>query len=108
MPAFIGALGDLGWREGQSIAFEYRFAEQRYELFPVLARELAELDVDLIPVTAGTTAAFAAKQVKTTTPILALVVADPVKFGMVWSFARLRGKFTALSNPLAEWASSWN
>ena len=93
MPSFIATLRDLGWRQGQTLAFEYRFAEQRYERFPELARELAELDVDLILVTAGTTAALAAKQATATIPILALVVADPVKFGLVSSFARPGGQW---------------
>jgi len=103
MPAFIATLRDLGWREGQSFAFEYRFAEQHYERFPDLARELAELDVDLILVTAGTNAALAAKQSTATIPILAVGVGDPVKFGLVSSFARPGGNVTALSQPIAEW-----
>src|SRR6266849_5083562 len=38
----------LGYREGQSIAIEYRYAEGNYERLPVLAAELVWLKVDII------------------------------------------------------------
>jgi putative ABC transport system substrate-binding protein len=103
MPVFIGALRDLGWSEGKAVAFEYRWAEQHYERFPALARELVELGVDLIVVTSGVTAALAAKQATATIPILAIGVADPVKFGLVASFARPGGNVTGFMAPLADW-----
>src|SRR5215217_7972784 len=55
---FIEALRDLGWTEGRTVSFEYRFAEQRYERFPDLARELVAAEPDLIVVAAGVTAAL--------------------------------------------------
>ena len=100
---FIEALGDLGWIEAKTIAFDYRWAEQRYERFPALARELVELGVELITVTAGVTAALAAKQATTTIPILAVAVADPVRFGLVASFSHPGGNVTGIVQPLAHW-----
>ena len=100
---FIAALRDLGWSKGRNLAIEYRWAEQRYERFPALASELVALGVDLIVVTAGVTAALAAKQATATIPILAVGIADPVKFGLVASFARPGANVTGLMQPLANW-----
>ncbi|MDR6861387.1 ABC transporter substrate-binding protein [Variovorax guangxiensis] len=100
---FIATLRDLGWIEAKTVAFDYRWAQQRYERFPALARELVKLGVDLIMVTGGVTAALAAKQATTTIPILAVAVADPVKFGLVASFARPGGNVTGIAQPLADW-----
>ncbi len=80
------------------MAFDYRWADQRYDRFPALAHELVGLGPDLIVVTTGVTAALAAKQATTTIPILAVAVADPVKFGLVASFARPGGNITGLAN----------
>ena len=100
---FIATLRDLGWIEAKTVAFDYRWAQQRYESFPALAQELVNLGVDLIMVTAGVTAALAAKQATSTIPILAVAVADPVKFGLVASFARPGGNVTGIAQPLADW-----
>lgn len=103
MNAFKSALRDLGWIEGQNVTFEFRFANQNYERFPELARELVNSGVDLILVPSGLTAALAAKRATTLIPILAVSVADPVKFGLVDSLARPGGNVTGLSQPLPDW-----
>ena len=101
--AFVAAMGDLGWHEGKEIAYDYRGAEQRYERLPELARELVALNVDLIVVSAGVTAALAAKQATATIPILAVGVADPVKFGLVASLARPGGNVTGIAGAVPDW-----
>jgi hypothetical protein len=53
-------LRDLGYDEGKSHRFEYRFAQGRAERFPALASELVNLPVDLI-VAWGTPASLAAR-----------------------------------------------
>jgi len=103
LSAFVGALRDFGWSEGSTLAIEYRWAEQRYERFEALARELVAAGVDLIVVTAGVTAALAAKQATLTIPILALWSADPVRAGLVASLARPGGNVTGLLAPLPDW-----
>ncbi len=47
-PAFLEGLRDLGWVEGQHVAFERRYAEDRAERFPELAAELVRLQVDVL------------------------------------------------------------
>jgi hypothetical protein len=41
--AFRQALSELGYVENQTIAFEYRFADERVERLPALAAELVRL-----------------------------------------------------------------
>jgi hypothetical protein len=57
--AFRQRLRELGYVEGQNIAFEPRYAHGKTEQLPDLAAELVGLKVDVI-VTAGTQAALAA------------------------------------------------
>ena len=40
----VGSLRDLGWVEGRTVTFEYRWAEQRYERFPELAQNYRVAD----------------------------------------------------------------
>ena len=87
-------LHERGHVEGRNIAFEYRWGS--LEQFPDLAVELVRLKVDLI-VVGSTTAALAAKQATKTIPIVAAVMADPVKDGLVASLARPGGNVTGLT-----------
>ena len=41
-------LHELGWFEGRNITIEARFAKERYDELPELARELVQLKVDVI------------------------------------------------------------
>jgi putative ABC transport system substrate-binding protein len=83
--------------EGTNIAIEYRFAHQRFERLPDLARELIGLPVDVL-VTAVTQASVAAKDNTTTIPIVMAAVADPVGAGLVSSLARPGGNITGTSS----------
>jgi len=103
LQTFVDALRELGWTEGRTVSFEYRWAEQRYERFAELARELVAIEPDLIVVTSGVTAALATKQATTRIPILAVAIADPVKFGLVASLAHPGGNVTGLMQPLPDW-----
>ena len=84
---FRQELSKLGWIEGKSIAFEYRFAEGQPERLPELAAELVRLKVDLI-VVAGIGAALAAKSVTASIPIVMASAGDPVGAGLVASLAQ--------------------
>lgn len=74
--ALAQALRELGYVEGENLAFEYRSAEGNNESFPALAADLARADVDLI-VTRGTPAALAARAATTTIPVVMAAVGDP-------------------------------
>ena len=94
--AFRQALRDLGWVEGQTIAFEYRYAEEKFERLPDLAAELVRLNVNLI-VTTSAPGAEAAKRATAVIPIVFASHGDPVGTGHVASLARPGGNITGLS-----------
>jgi len=94
---FRQGLRDLGYREGQSIALEYRFAEGKPERLPALAAELVRLQVDIILADGGQATA-AAQHATGTIPIVFLIVPDPVGQGLVASLAQPGGNTTGLSS----------
>jgi putative ABC transport system substrate-binding protein len=94
---FRQELNKLGWIEGKTITFEYRFAEQKPERLPDLAVDLSRLKVDLIVVTSNP-AALAAKNATATIPIVMTTSTDPVAIGLVASLARPGGNVTGLSS----------
>jgi putative ABC transport system substrate-binding protein len=85
--AFLQALRELGYVEGQNIFIEYRMADGNIERLPTLAAELVRLNVDLI-VAAATPAGRAAQQAMRTIPIVVNAMGDPVQDGLVASLAR--------------------
>ena len=91
--AFAGALRGYGWVEGQNLVMEYRFGGEQYERLDALARDLARLQVDVI-FAASAPAAQAAKAATTTIPIVFHTLNDPVRAGLVASFARPGGNMT--------------
>ena len=84
--AFREGLRELGYEEGRNIAIEYRWADGKYDHFPVLVAELIAAKVDAI-VTAGTPAALAVKSATTTVPLVMVAVGDPIGTGLVPSSA---------------------
>ena len=91
--AFRHGLRDLGYLEGQSIAFEYRYAGGLPDRLALVAVELVHRPVDLIA-TFGTPPTLAAKQATTTIPTVMMGVGDPVGAGLVTSLARPGGNIT--------------
>ena len=91
--AFRHGLRDLGYLEGQNIAFEYRYAGGLPDRLALVAVELVHRPVDLIA-TFGTPPTLAAKQATTTIPIVMMGVGDPVGAGLVSSFNRPGGNIT--------------
>ena len=93
------ALRDLGYIEGQNIAFEYRYAEGKPERYSELASELVRLKVDIIVVAGGSALVRAAQNTTKTIPIvMAGAAPDPVKTGLVKSLARPGGNVTGLTS----------
>jgi ABC-type uncharacterized transport system substrate-binding protein len=91
------ALRELGYIEGQNIAFEHRYAEGKFDRHSELAAELVRLKVDII-VTGGPIPIRAAKNATKTIPIVMLGTGtDPVEEGLVESLARPGGNVTGLT-----------
>jgi putative tryptophan/tyrosine transport system substrate-binding protein len=94
--AFVPALRDLGYVEGDNLVIEARSADNKPERLPALAAELVRLNVDVI-VTSGNLSIAALKQATTTVPIVMIWAIDPVGAGFVASLARPGGNVTGLS-----------
>jgi len=92
--AFREGLRELGYVEGKNIAIEVRWAGGNLELLPQLARELADLNVDVLFV-AGDQGLKAAKEATATIPIV-VAACDPLD-SLVASIARPGGKATGLT-----------
>jgi len=94
--AFHQGVAEAGYIEGQNFATEYRWAEGRYDRLPALAADLVGRNIDVIVATGGTPSALAAKSATSTIPIV-FISSDPVKYGIVASFARPGGNLTGFS-----------
>jgi putative ABC transport system substrate-binding protein len=93
--ALVARLRDLGWIEGRTVAFEYRFAEGHTERAADITAEFVRLNVDLIA-TSATDVTLAAKQVTSVIPIVTLM-SDPIGAGLVSSLNRPGGNVTGIS-----------
>jgi putative tryptophan/tyrosine transport system substrate-binding protein len=94
--SFRQALRNLGYREGQTIAIEYRWAEDQLECLSDLAAELVRLQPDLL-VAISHRVAPAAKEVTTTIPIVFVQVNESVGVGLVPSLAHPGANVTGAS-----------
>jgi putative tryptophan/tyrosine transport system substrate-binding protein len=94
--AFRQQLGELGYVEGQNIAFEPRWADGHADRLPVLAADLVKLKVDVI-VTAGTVSAVAAGQATATIPIVMTTGAGARELQLVNSLAKPSGNVTGVT-----------
>ncbi len=93
---FAQGLRDLGYVEGQNIAFERRYADGNNEILSNLAAELVHLQPDVI-LAISTPAVRAAKTATQTIPIVFARISDPVGLGIVPTLARPGGNVTGVS-----------
>jgi putative ABC transport system substrate-binding protein len=94
--AFVQRLRELGYRNGDNLLIDYRWADEDLSLLERQADELTRLRVDVI-VTAQVPAVRVVKKVTTTIPIVMVAAADPVGTGLIPSLARPGGNLTGLS-----------
>ena len=87
---------ELGYVENKDFVIEWRSANEQYERFPELARELIRLKVDVI-VTAAGAAVRSLQDATTTIPIVWVYSTDPVGNGFVASLAHPGGNITGLA-----------
>jgi putative ABC transport system substrate-binding protein len=95
--AFHRGLREAGFIEGQNVAVEYRFAENRDERAQTLAAELVQQQVALIVAAPNQRAIGAAKAATTTIPIVFMSGPDPVRRGLVASLNRPGGNLTGVT-----------
>jgi putative ABC transport system substrate-binding protein len=96
---FVGTMKDLGYQD-HNVQFEFRSAGGRPADLQRLAKELVDLEVDIIA-TSQTPAASAAKAATARIPVV-MVAGDPVGTGLVASLSRPGGNVTGISATTAE------
>jgi len=93
----LEAMRDLGYVEGRNLAVKRAFAKGHTEDMSHLVTELLHSGVDVV-VTTGPRETEAVKRATQSTPIVMLLVPDPVTEGFVKTLARPGGNVTGLTN----------
>ena len=95
--SLMRGFSDLGYVDGKTALFDHRYADEQYDRFPAMARELVAAKADVI-MASILPAARAAAQVTQTIPIVFVIVSDPVASGLADSLARPGRNLTGMSN----------
>jgi putative ABC transport system substrate-binding protein len=93
---FQQELQRFGWTEGSNLLIEYRWFAGEPARAQAMAKELVELQPDLI-ITVTTPALAAVRQETHTIPIVFVAVSDPVGQGFVTNLARPGGNATGFT-----------
>jgi putative ABC transport system substrate-binding protein len=103
---FTQRLAELGWTDGRTVRMDVRWAAGSVERMRTFAKELVELQPDLI--FASTTPVTAALQRETRTiPIVFVLVSDPVGAGFAAGLPRPGGNITGFTNTEAALGGKW-
>jgi putative tryptophan/tyrosine transport system substrate-binding protein len=98
LTAFRQSLNEGGYYEGRNVAIELRFAENKYDRLPALARDLVQRRVAVIVAIGAINAGLAAKAATRDIPIVSAGGSDPVQLGLVSNVARPDGNVTAVTS----------
>jgi len=89
-------LSQSGYVEGRNLVVERRFANDKLDQLPGLARELVKLQPDVI-VAMGGLATQAVKDTTAAVPVVMIIGADPVARGLVASLSRPGSNVTGIT-----------
>jgi ABC-type uncharacterized transport system substrate-binding protein len=104
--AFRDALRELGWNEGRNLRIVYNWAVRDPDQIRTDAARLVGLYPDVI-VTTGSPPLAAMHRLTHTTPIVFVMVTDPVREGFVASLARPGGNITGFTIFEHSFAGKW-
>jgi putative tryptophan/tyrosine transport system substrate-binding protein len=94
--AFVQALRQLGWTEGQNVRIDVRWSAGDAALARTYAAQLIGLTPDVI-LASSTTNLIAIQQATNTVPVVFVQVSDPVEQGFVTNVTRPGGNLTGFS-----------
>jgi putative tryptophan/tyrosine transport system substrate-binding protein len=104
--AFVQSLEQSGWKQGQNVSIEYRWAGGDVDRIQKFARELVEKHPDVI--LANTTPVTVALHRETQTiPIIFVIVSDPIGAGLITNLSRPGGNITGFINVEASMGGKW-
>jgi putative tryptophan/tyrosine transport system substrate-binding protein len=103
---FTRALADLGWTEGANIRIDRRWAEGDFNRLQTHALELARVAPDAI-FAQGTPATTALRRAAPTTPLVFVMITDPISSGLVSSLAYPGGNITGFTNYEFSMGGKW-
>jgi putative ABC transport system substrate-binding protein len=94
--AFRKGLGETGYDDGRNVTVEWHWLAGQFDRLPALMTDLVGRRVAVIATPTNTLVATAAKTATAAVPIVFSVGTDPVKTGLVASFARPGGNVTGI------------
>ncbi|WP_431323269.1 ABC transporter substrate binding protein [Rhizobium sp. YTU87027] len=97
LAAFFEQMQELGYRDGETVRLEARFAECGLEDLPTLAADLVQCGADVIAVV-GAVTYWAARKVAPDLLIVFAIVLDPVSAGMTDKAEKPGGRTTGCTN----------
>ncbi len=95
--AFLEKMQQLGWTEGRNLRIDVRWAGPDPDRIRIAAKELLELQPDLI-ITDGSVPVVELARETRTLPIVFAAVADPVGIGVAASLAHPGGNLSGFAN----------
>jgi ABC-type uncharacterized transport system substrate-binding protein len=104
--ALLDGLAQLGWALDKNIKIDLRWGGIDTDRLQILAKEMVDLQPDLIEVTTTPSTAAILRQTRTI-PVVFSIVSDPLGSKFVESFARPGGNATGFVNIEASVAGKW-
>jgi putative tryptophan/tyrosine transport system substrate-binding protein len=94
--AFRKGLGETGYVEDRNVTVEYHWLDGQFDRLPTVMAEIVRHRVAVITTPSNTLITTTAKAATATIPIVFSVGTDPVRAGLVASFARPGGNVTGI------------
>jgi putative ABC transport system substrate-binding protein len=103
---FTQGLAGLGWTEGRNVRLDVRYAAGNVGRMRNLAKELVDLQPDVIVVNGGVPTKAAQQQTRTI-PIIFVQAGDAIANGLVSNIARPEGNTTGITNNFLSFGGKW-